>query len=532
MGLESGTYIDDLVATNPIGASDQKNEGDDHFRLVKAVLKATLPNMAGRLSRVQEKTSEYTVVANDNTTVIEATGDGGWDLIMTAAAALGNGHYIVLINSSTGDVTIDPDGAELVAGAATLVIAAGQTCALYCTGTEFLVHAGVIDPGTIVLLASLNAFAGINTFSKSLGPEYMNNVRFAASVATNALTVDLQGNDGNDPSATNPVELAFRHATATNGSHVVVQATEALTIVLAAGGSLGFAADEDGFIHGYLINNAGTLALALSRHGNFDETDLVSTTAIGADADDALTMYSTVARSNVAFRYIGKLRITTGATAGNWDTSATELHPARALRPAHGGEYFDADGTFTVPAGVFWLEALLWGAGAGAGGADNNGNSSGGGGAGAFCQGWLAVVPGQAITIIVGLGGNGGSGAANGTAGGATTILTLIAGGGSASVFSNSGGGKAGANGGTASGGTINFDGGDGEGAGSPANSGGKGGNCPGGGQGGRQISSLVSHLNGRAGQVPGGGGNGAFADSTTNRTGGAGADGAAYVRW
>ncbi len=43
MGLETGTYIDDLVETNPLG-SDQRSTADDHLRLIKSVLKATLTN--------------------------------------------------------------------------------------------------------------------------------------------------------------------------------------------------------------------------------------------------------------------------------------------------------------------------------------------------------------------------------------------------------------------------------------------------------------------------------------------------------
>lgn len=42
MGLESGTYISDLVVTNP-PTTDAKQQGDDHLRLIKAVLKNTFP---------------------------------------------------------------------------------------------------------------------------------------------------------------------------------------------------------------------------------------------------------------------------------------------------------------------------------------------------------------------------------------------------------------------------------------------------------------------------------------------------------
>jgi len=44
MAIESATYIDDLVATNPL-ATDPRSEGDDHIRLLKAVLQATFPNI-------------------------------------------------------------------------------------------------------------------------------------------------------------------------------------------------------------------------------------------------------------------------------------------------------------------------------------------------------------------------------------------------------------------------------------------------------------------------------------------------------
>jgi len=44
MALESATYINGLVATNPTG-SDSISQGDDHIRLIKTVLKNSLPNV-------------------------------------------------------------------------------------------------------------------------------------------------------------------------------------------------------------------------------------------------------------------------------------------------------------------------------------------------------------------------------------------------------------------------------------------------------------------------------------------------------
>lgn len=44
MSLESATFLNDLVSTNPV-AGDNVSQGDDHLRLLKAVLKGTLPNL-------------------------------------------------------------------------------------------------------------------------------------------------------------------------------------------------------------------------------------------------------------------------------------------------------------------------------------------------------------------------------------------------------------------------------------------------------------------------------------------------------
>ena len=47
MGLESATYIPELTITNPVGATDQKAEGDDHLRLIKKTLSNTFGAFVG-----------------------------------------------------------------------------------------------------------------------------------------------------------------------------------------------------------------------------------------------------------------------------------------------------------------------------------------------------------------------------------------------------------------------------------------------------------------------------------------------------
>lgn len=52
MALESTTYIDGLVATNPTG-TDPRSQGDDHIRLVKSTIKSTFPNITGAVNSTQ-----------------------------------------------------------------------------------------------------------------------------------------------------------------------------------------------------------------------------------------------------------------------------------------------------------------------------------------------------------------------------------------------------------------------------------------------------------------------------------------------
>jgi microcystin-dependent protein len=53
MALETASYIDGLVATNPLG-SDPLADADGHIRLVKSALKATFPNITGPVTATQD----------------------------------------------------------------------------------------------------------------------------------------------------------------------------------------------------------------------------------------------------------------------------------------------------------------------------------------------------------------------------------------------------------------------------------------------------------------------------------------------
>jgi microcystin-dependent protein len=127
MALETGTYISDLVATNPVG-SDPIAYADDHLRLIKSTLLATFPKVKGAVSATHENLSNGTPVG------LIAMWSGG---SIPAGWALCNGQTVAKADGS-GNITT-PDlrdrfivgtggsyGAGATGGAATIILSVAQ----------------------------------------------------------------------------------------------------------------------------------------------------------------------------------------------------------------------------------------------------------------------------------------------------------------------------------------------------------------------------------------------------------------------
>jgi hypothetical protein len=119
MSLETGTYVSDLVATNPAG-TDPKSQGDDHLRLIKNALKNSFPTINAPLTAALVPFSPVgSVAATDVQAAIQEVDAeklplSGGQLTGTLSAASGGSFYTVAGasgGSAVGLLGLDGGGA-------------------------------------------------------------------------------------------------------------------------------------------------------------------------------------------------------------------------------------------------------------------------------------------------------------------------------------------------------------------------------------------------------------------------------------
>lgn len=161
-----------------------------------------------------------------------------------------------------------------------------------------------------------SAFENIGTLQSE--PNLLENIGASFSQGSGNLTMNLKQADGStDPATDGPLRVAMRSSTITSGAYNVRSRTTAASLVIDNGATMGFASAATEYLYWYLLDNSGTLEIAVSK-SLFDDGALASTTAMSNAADSGVVMYSTTGRSNVPIRLFMRTKHSL-TTAGSWD---------------------------------------------------------------------------------------------------------------------------------------------------------------------------------------------------------------------
>jgi hypothetical protein len=145
----------------------------------------------GNASMIAVQRSSNTVLAvADTSKIFELTGT--FTQTFNAVASLAVGWYVVLINVSTGDITLDPNGAETIDGLASYIMYPGEARLIY-----------VNEAGTalksIVLKSFNRTFTATENFTKPPGYTYFGAVVWSGGSSgqkTNDVTILSLGGGG------------------------------------------------------------------------------------------------------------------------------------------------------------------------------------------------------------------------------------------------------------------------------------------------------------------------------------------------
>ena len=166
MALESGTYINSLNASNP-ASTDGLAQADDHIRLLKSTIKASLPNITGAITATHTELNKLDGVTASTTEINKLDGltatTAQMNTLATGGGVIPSGGIIMW----SGAVSAIPTGWVLCNGSNStpdlrnrFVVGAGSTYAVNATG-----GADSVSLSTANLPAHSHSFSGSGTTS-------------------------------------------------------------------------------------------------------------------------------------------------------------------------------------------------------------------------------------------------------------------------------------------------------------------------------------------------------------------------------
>lgn len=272
MGLESATFISGLSATNPVGATDPKSQGDDHLRLIKSTLLNTFPNITGAMN------ASHTELNN----LVGVTGKTGTGNVVLSASPTLSGTLASADITASGTVTgnlFSGSGASLTnlpAGQLTGEIADARlsdNVPLKDAENEFTEDQTISNPTPAYLFKATSAAANAGVWGLVIagdGEFRISGLDDALATVGNAIT------GTHDASSITLLNFTADSITA-NGSEI---ATEGRNNTFSGANS--FSSTPTGPDGGGLLNHANTA----NNSGTIEVTGTEPTDTTGMDAGD------------------------------------------------------------------------------------------------------------------------------------------------------------------------------------------------------------------------------------------------------
>jgi hypothetical protein len=134
-----------------------------------ADITAKTPGVASEWAAIERvareaRTANTMLDVADHGKIIDIT-SGTFSQTFQAAATIGNSWFVYILNSGTGDITLDPNGAETIDGLTSFVMYTGEMRMVICTGTALLSY---------VIKSFYRTFDSSGTFTKPPGYERFN----------------------------------------------------------------------------------------------------------------------------------------------------------------------------------------------------------------------------------------------------------------------------------------------------------------------------------------------------------------------
>jgi hypothetical protein len=173
MALESATFINGLVATNPV-STDGLAQADDHMRLIKSTIKSTFPNITGAITAdhseinvldgITSSTTELNILDGVTATAAEINHlSGATSNIQTQLTTLStsvSGLNTDLVNDTTPQLsgTLDTNGQAIAFGSWTISIDGSNNLSFAYGGD---VKLRITAAGALDVEDDITAFSGI-----------------------------------------------------------------------------------------------------------------------------------------------------------------------------------------------------------------------------------------------------------------------------------------------------------------------------------------------------------------------------------